>query len=46
MEKPESLSDFEPDTRMEVLVVLHVTDVPVFLSSVVTEFCDGFFVLL
>ena len=40
LEKPEDWSDFEPDTRVDV--VLGVTDVPVSPSSVVTEFCDGF----
>ena len=42
LEKPEDLSDCEPETRVDVSVVLGVTDVPVSLSSVVTEFCDGF----
>ena len=42
LEKPEDLSDFEPDTRVVVHVVPDVTDVPVSPSSVVTEFCDGF----
>ena len=34
-------SDFEHDTRVEVYVVLAVTDVLV-SSSLVTEFCEGF----
>ena len=42
MEKPEDLSDCEPETRAGVSVVLDVTDVLVSPSSVVTEFCDGF----
>ena len=42
MEKPEDLSDFEPDFRAQVRVVPGVIDVLVFPSSVVTEFCDGF----
>ena len=42
LQKPENWSDFEPDTRVEVLVVLDVTDVFVSPSSVVSEFCDGF----
>ena len=42
LEKPEDMSDFEPDTRARVRVVPDVTDVPVSPSSVVTEFCDGF----
>ena len=46
LEKLEDLFDFEPDTRVEVQVVLDVTDVLVSRSSVVTEFCDGFLVLL
>ena len=41
-EKPEDLSDFEPDTRVVVPVVLDVTGVPVSPSSVVTEFCEVF----
>ena len=45
-EKPEDLSDCEPDARAHVSVVPDVTDVPGSPSSVVTEFCDGFFVLL
>ena len=36
----EDLSDFEPDTRAHVRVVLDVIDVLVFPSSVVTEFCE------
>ena len=40
--EPEDLSDFEHDTRVEVNVVLDVTDVLVSPSSLVTEFCDGF----
>ena len=36
MEKPEGLSDCEPDTRVDVSVV---TDVPVSPSSVVIELC-------
>ena len=39
-EKPGGWSDCEPDSC--VRVVPDVTDVPVSLSSVVTEFCDGF----
>ena len=35
-------SEFEPDTRVEVRVVLDVTGVLVSPSSVVIEFCDGF----
>ena len=42
LERPEDLSDFEPDFRAQVRVVLGVIDVLVFPSSVVTEFCDGF----
>ena len=42
LEKPEDLSDFEPDFRAQVRVVPGVIDVLVFPSSVVTEFCDGF----
>ena len=42
LEKPEDLSDCEPETRVDVSVVLCVTHVPVSPSSVVTEFCDGF----
>ena len=42
LETPEDLSDCEPETRLNVTVVLDVTDVPVSPSSVVTEFCDGF----
>ena len=38
LEKPEELSDFEPDAQVEVLVV---SDVSVSPSSVVTEFCDS-----
>ena len=34
------------DTRVDLHVVPEVTDVPDSPSSVVTEFCDGFFVLL
>ena len=40
LEKPEDLSDFEPDTRLEVLVLPDVTDGLVSTSSVVTEFCE------
>ena len=43
LEKPEDLSDGEPDSRVDVLVVPDVTDVLVCPSSVVTEFCDSFF---
>ena len=43
LEKPDDLSDFEPDTRALVRVVPDVNDVLVSPSSVVTEFCDGFF---
>ena len=35
-------SDFEHDTRVEVNVVLDVTDVLVSPSSLFTEFCEGF----
>ena len=42
LEKPEDLSDCEPETRVDAPVVPDVTDVPVSPSSVVTEFCDGF----
>ena len=42
MEKPEGLSDCDPGTRVDVCVVLDVTNVLVSPSSVVTEFCDGF----
>ena len=42
LEKPEDLSDCEPETRTDVSAVLDVTDLPVSPSSVVTEFCDGF----
>ena len=42
LEKLEDLSDFEPDTRVQVHMVLDVTDVLVSHSFVVTEFCDGF----
>ena len=45
LEKPEDLCDCEPETLVDVSVVPVVTDVPVSPSSVVTEFCDGFFVL-
>ena len=38
MEKPEDLSDCELETRVEVSVVLDVTDVLVSPASVVTEF--------
>ena len=40
------LSDCEPEARVDVCVVPDVTDVLVSPSPVVTEFCDGFFVLL
>ena len=40
LEKPEDLSDCEPDTREHVRVVPDVTHVPVSPSSVVTEFCE------
>ena len=40
MEKPEDLSDSEPDTCAPVRAVLDVTDVPVSPSSVVTEVCE------
>ena len=40
MEKPEDLSDCEPDTRAHVRVVPDVTGVPVAPSFVVTEFCE------
>ena len=47
LEKPEDWSDFEPETQVEVCVVPDVIDVLlVSPSSVVTDFCDGFFVLL
>ena len=42
----EALSDFEPDTRLDVSAVPVVTDVLVSPSSVVTEFCVGFPFLL
>ena len=42
MEKLEDSSDCKPDTRARVPDITDVTDVPVRLSSVVTEFCDGF----
>ena len=42
LEKPEDLSDLEPETRVDVSVVLGVTDVLVSPSSVVNELCDGF----
>ena len=45
LDKDEDLSDRESEARVFVLVVPDVTDVPVSLSSVVTEFSDGFFVL-
>ena len=41
LEKPEDWSHLEPETRVDVLVVLDVSDVLVSPSSVVTEFCDG-----
>ena len=41
-DKLEDLFYRELDTRVEVRVVPDVTDVLVSLSSVVTEFCDGF----
>ena len=40
LEMPEDLTDCEPDIRVDVSVVLDVTDVPVSPSSVVTEFCE------
>ena len=40
-EKPEDLSDCEPDSCALVRVVPVVTDVLVSPPSVVTEFCDG-----
>ena len=46
LEKPEDLSDCEPDTCAHVRVLPDVTDVLVAPSSVVTEFCDCFFFLL
>ena len=42
MEKPEDLSECEPEARLDMSVVLDVPDVPVSPSSVVTEFCDVF----
>ena len=42
LEEPEDLSDCERETRVEVTVVLDVTDVLVSPSSLVTEFCDSF----
>ena len=42
MEKPEDLSDCEPETRVDVSVVPDVTDVNVSPSSEVTDFRDGF----
>ena len=42
MEKFEDLSEFQPDTCALVRVVLDVTDLLVFPSSVVTEFCEVF----
>ena len=42
MDKPENLSDCEPETRVDASVVLDVTAVPVSPSSVVSELCDGF----
>ena len=42
MDKPEDLSDCEPETRVDASVVLDVTAVPVSPSSVVSELCDGF----
>ena len=41
-EEPEDLSDCEPDSCALVRVVPVVTDVLVFLSSVVSGSCDGF----
>ena len=41
LEKPDGLSDCEPDSCAHVRVVPVVTDVLVSPSSVVTEFCDG-----
>ena len=41
LEKPEDLSDCEPETRVDVTVVLDVTLVPVSPSSVVTEHFEG-----
>ena len=42
LEKREDLSGCEPDSCARVRVVLVVTDVPVFPSSVVTDFCEVF----
>ena len=42
MEKPEDVSDCEPDSCAEMRVVSYVTDVSVSPSSVVTEFCEVF----
>ena len=42
LEKPEDLSDCEPDTGAHVRVVPDVTDVLISPSSVVTEFCEFF----
>ena len=41
LEKPKDLSDCELDSCAQVRVLPVVTDVPVFPSSMVTEFCDG-----
>ena len=46
LEKHEDLSDCEPDYCAYVRVVPDVTDVLVFFSSVVTEFCEFFCVAL
>ena len=46
LEKPVDLSDCEFEVRVDVSVVPGVTDVLVSPLSVVTVFCDGFFVLL
>ena len=42
LEELEDLSECQPDSCADVRVVPDVTDVLVSLSSVVTEFCDGF----
>ena len=46
LEKLENWSSCEPDSCALVRVVPDVTDVPISSSSVVTEVCEGFFVLL
>ena len=46
LEELEDLSDCEHETRVDVTVVLDVTDVLVSPSSAVTDFCDSFSCLL